>query len=132
MQNIDMRFSFDGLDLPGMQRGVSATIAAIEKQVLEGVSAGTIDEKLLRASLHALTHAAARAQQEYERRMHMGHAAHEYRQVDLAVGQQIKDQLLAERVTSYPMVCAQCRGQRILGGEACPDCAGNGSYCVAV
>jgi len=62
----------------------------------------------------------------------MAHAAHEYRQVDLAVGQQIIDQLLAERVTSYPMVCAQCCGQRILGGEDCPDCAGNGSYEVAV
>lgn len=66
MQNIDMRFSFDGLDLPGMQRGVAATISAIEKQVLDGVAAGAIDEKLLRASLHALTHAAARAQEEYE------------------------------------------------------------------
>lgn len=66
MQNIEMRFSFDGLDLPAMQRCVSATIAAIEKQVLEGIAAGRVDEKLLRASLHALTHAAARAQQEYE------------------------------------------------------------------
>ena len=66
MQNIDMRFSFDGLDLPGMQRGVAATIEAIERQVLDGVAAGVIDERLLRASLHALSHAAARAQEEYE------------------------------------------------------------------
>lgn len=66
MQNIDMRFSFDGLDLPGMQRAVDATIKAIEKQVLDGVASGAFDQALFRASLHALTHAAARAQQEYE------------------------------------------------------------------
>lgn len=66
MQNIEMRFSFDGLDLPGMQRGVSATIEAIENQVRKGIAAGKIDEELMRASLHALVHASARAQHEYE------------------------------------------------------------------
>ena len=45
MQNIDMRFSFDGLDLPGMQRAVAATTKAIEKQVLDGVATGAIDRR---------------------------------------------------------------------------------------
>ena len=61
----------------------------------------------------------------------MAHAAHEYRQLDLAVGQQVKDELHAQGIRSYPVVCTQCHGQRVLSGEACPDCAGAGSYEVA-
>lgn len=66
MQNIDMRFSFDGLDFPGMQKGVTSTIEAIENLVKEAVAAGRVDEALLRSYLYALTHSAARAQHEYE------------------------------------------------------------------
>ena len=47
MQHIDPRFSFDGLDLPAMQRSVESVTKAIEKQVMEGIAKGEIDKELL-------------------------------------------------------------------------------------
>lgn len=62
----------------------------------------------------------------------MAHNAHEYRQVDLAAGQQIKDEMRAEGITSYPSVCTGCHGARVVGVRPCQDCDGAGAYEVVV
>lgn len=40
----------------------------------------------------------------------MVHAAEDYRAVDVAVGAQIKGELHAQGITSYPAVCDLCHG----------------------
>lgn len=62
----------------------------------------------------------------------MAHNAHEYRQVDLTVGQQINDEMRAQGTMSYPAICMGCHGARVLAGEPCQDCDGTGSYEVAI
>lgn len=66
MQKIDPRFSFDGLDLPAMQKGVEDTIEFIESIVKDAMAEGYLDEGLLRSALYGLAHSSARAQEEYE------------------------------------------------------------------
>lgn len=62
----------------------------------------------------------------------MAYEAHEYRAVDVAVGKQIKAELKAQGIESYPAVCQCCdgTGQTPLG--ECDNCDGKGSYELAV
>jgi hypothetical protein len=65
MQKIDPRFSFDGRDLPAMQKGVEESIEFIESIVKDAMAQGVLDEVLLRSALYGLAHASARTQEEY-------------------------------------------------------------------
>lgn len=62
----------------------------------------------------------------------MAYEAHEYRAVDVAVGKQIKAELIAKGFESYPAFCRCCYGTgKTLLGE-CENCGGKGSYELAV
>jgi hypothetical protein len=65
VQKIDSRFSFDGRDLPAMQKGVEDSIGFIESIVKDAMKQGVLDEVLLRSALYGLAHSSARAQEEY-------------------------------------------------------------------
>jgi DnaJ-class molecular chaperone len=62
----------------------------------------------------------------------MTYDAHESRAVDLAVGKQVRAELLAQGVVSYPAVCQCCHGtgKTLLG--KCDNCGGKGSYELAI
>ena len=62
----------------------------------------------------------------------MAHAAEDYRQVDLAAGSEIKAELLAQGVTSYPAICVECNGTGKVANQKCSNCDGEGSYELAV
>ena len=55
-----------------------------------------------------------------------------HRQIDLATGAEVKRELHAEGITSYPAVCDQCHGSGKCGGDTCGNCNGRGSYELAV
>ena len=62
----------------------------------------------------------------------MVHPAQDYRAVDMAAGKEIKAELHAQGVKSYPAVCRECNGTgKTLIGQ-CENCDGKGSYELAV
>lgn len=62
----------------------------------------------------------------------MAYEAHEYRDVDLATTQQIKAELQAQGIESYPAVCQCCNGTGKTPLGKCENCDGQGSYELAV
>lgn len=55
-----------------------------------------------------------------------------YRAIDQAVGNQIKSEMRAAGVTSYPAVCDGCDGTGKCAGQVCSNCKGQGTYEMAV
>jgi DnaJ-class molecular chaperone len=62
----------------------------------------------------------------------MAHDTLKYRAVDVAVGKQIKAELHAQGIKSYPAICQCCYGTGTTGTTQCENCDGIGSYELAI
>lgn len=55
-----------------------------------------------------------------------------YREIDVTTGAEVKRELQALGIYSYPAVCDQCHGSGKCGDDTCNNCNGHGSYELAV
>jgi hypothetical protein len=60
-------------------------------------------------------------------------ASHDkFRSLDLAIGTEVKNELLAEGINSYDAECSDCNGLGTISGERCVHCDGIGHYLLNI